>query len=63
LSLEESQLNGLLRLGLTEYEFRLYLVLVKMGPIKASELSFRAQILEQKSTEQLTSSSGRGCSR
>jgi sugar-specific transcriptional regulator TrmB len=44
LSVEESQLNALLHLGLTEYESRLYLVLVKMGPIKASELSFRAQI-------------------
>jgi sugar-specific transcriptional regulator TrmB len=44
LSLEESQLNALRHIGLTEYESRLYLVLVKMGPIKASELSFRAQI-------------------
>lgn len=44
LSVEESQRNALLQLGLTEYESRLYLVLVKMGPIKASELSFRAQI-------------------
>lgn len=44
LSLEESQLNALPHLGLTEYESRLYLVLVKVGPIKASELSFGAQI-------------------
>jgi sugar-specific transcriptional regulator TrmB len=44
LSVEESQLNALRHIGLTEYESRLYLVLVKMGPIKASELSFRAQI-------------------
>jgi len=44
LSVEESELNALRQLGLTEYESRLYLVLVKMGPIKASELSFRAQI-------------------
>lgn len=32
------------RLGLTEYESRIYLVLIKMGPIKASELSFFGQI-------------------
>jgi len=44
LTTEESERNALLHLGLTEYESRLYLVLVKMGPIKASELSFRAQI-------------------
>jgi sugar-specific transcriptional regulator TrmB len=44
LSVEESQLNALRHIGLTEYESRLYLVLVKMGPVKASELSFRAQI-------------------
>ena len=44
MSVEESELNGLRQLGLTEYESRIYLVLVKMGPIKASELSFRAQI-------------------
>ena len=31
-------------MGLTEYESRIYLVLVKMGPIKASELSFFGQI-------------------
>jgi sugar-specific transcriptional regulator TrmB len=31
-------------LGLTEYEARIYLVLVKKGPIKASELSFFGQI-------------------
>jgi sugar-specific transcriptional regulator TrmB len=44
LSVEESQLNALRHIGLTEYESRLYLVMVKMGPVKASELSFRAQI-------------------
>lgn len=41
---EERQINGLRRLGLTEYEARIYLVLVTRGPIKASELSFLGQI-------------------
>ncbi len=44
MSVEESQLNSLRHLGLTEYESRLYLVLLNLGPVKASELSFRAQI-------------------
>ena len=44
MSVEEHQLNALHRLGLTEYEARIYLVLVKRGPIKASELSFFGQI-------------------
>jgi HTH-type transcriptional regulator, sugar sensing transcriptional regulator len=44
LSVEEREITALQRLGLTEYESRIYLVLVKMGPIKASELSFFGQI-------------------
>jgi len=44
LSVEEPELSALHRLGLTEYEARIYLVLVKRGPIKASELSFFGQI-------------------
>jgi len=44
LSVEESELSALHRLGLTEYESRIYLVLVRKGPIKASELSFFGQI-------------------
>jgi sugar-specific transcriptional regulator TrmB len=44
MSVEEREITALRRLGLTEYESRIYLVLVKMGPIKASELSFFGQI-------------------
>jgi len=41
---EESENAALRRLGLTEYESRLYLALLKMGPIKASQLSFFGQV-------------------
>jgi sugar-specific transcriptional regulator TrmB len=41
---EESEIAALRRLGLTEYESRLYLALLKMGPIKASQLSFFGQV-------------------
>ena len=44
MSVEEVQLNALRRLGLPEYESRIYLVLVTTGPIKAGELSFFGQI-------------------
>jgi len=41
---EESEVTALRRLGLTEYESRLYLALLRMGPIKASQLSFFGQV-------------------
>jgi sugar-specific transcriptional regulator TrmB len=44
LSVEEKDVRALQRLGLTEYESRLYLALAKMGPIKASEVSFYAHV-------------------
>jgi len=44
LSVEEKEVAALHRLGLTEYECRLYLALVKMGPVKASEVSFFGQV-------------------
>jgi len=44
LSVEEREVAALRRLGLTEYECRLYLALVKMGPVKASEVSFFGQV-------------------
>lgn len=44
MSVEGTELSALHRLGLTEYESRIYLVLVKKGAIKASELSFFGQI-------------------
>lgn len=44
MSVDEREVTALRRLGLTEYESKIYLVLIKMGPIKASELSFFGQI-------------------
>jgi len=44
MAVEEKEVGALQRLGLTEYESRIYLVLVKMGPIKASEISFFGQV-------------------
>lgn len=44
LSVDERELSALRILGLTEYESRIYLVLVKTGPIKAGELSFFGQV-------------------
>jgi len=41
---EESEITALRRLGLTEYESRLYLALLRKGPIKASQLSFFGQV-------------------
>jgi sugar-specific transcriptional regulator TrmB len=40
LNVEEKEVAALQRLGLTEYEARIYLALARMGPIKASEVSF-----------------------
>ena len=44
MSVDEPEIAALRRLELTEYESRIYLVLVKRGQIKASELSFYGQI-------------------
>jgi sugar-specific transcriptional regulator TrmB len=41
---EEREVAALRRIGLTEYESRIYLVLVRMGPTKASEVSFFGQV-------------------
>jgi sugar-specific transcriptional regulator TrmB len=40
LAVEDKDVVALCRLGLTEYESRIYLALIKLGPRKASELSF-----------------------
>jgi sugar-specific transcriptional regulator TrmB len=40
LAVEEKEVAALCRLGLTEYESRIYLALIKMGPRKASEVSY-----------------------
>jgi sugar-specific transcriptional regulator TrmB len=44
LAVEDREVAALQRLGLTEYESRLYLSLVKQGPTKASQLSFFGQV-------------------
>jgi len=44
LAVEEKEVAAIQRLGLTEYETRIYLTVVKMGPIKASEISFFGQV-------------------
>jgi sugar-specific transcriptional regulator TrmB len=44
LTVDEKEVASLQRLGLTEYESRIYLVLVRSGSVKASELSFFGQV-------------------
>ena len=44
MSVEEKEVAALQRLGLTEYESKIYLVLVRKGSIKASEVSFFGQV-------------------
>ena len=44
LAIEEKELGALRHLGLNEYESRIYLVLVRSGPIKAGEISFFGQV-------------------
>ncbi len=44
LAVEDKEVAALSRLGLTEYEARIYLALVRMGPRKASEVSFFAHV-------------------
>jgi len=44
LAVDDREIAALQRLGLTEYESRLYLSLIKQGPTKASQLSFFGQV-------------------
>jgi sugar-specific transcriptional regulator TrmB len=44
LAVEDKEVAALRRLGLTEYEARIYLALVRMGPKKASEVSYFGQV-------------------
>jgi hypothetical protein len=44
LEVEDAEIRVFQRLGLTEYESRLYLSLIKHGPTKASQLSFFGQV-------------------
>ncbi len=44
MAIEDREITALRRLGLTDYEARAYLVLVKTGPKRASEISFKGQV-------------------
>ena len=44
MAIEDKEIAALQRLGLTEYESRIYLSLIKQGPTKASQLSFFGQV-------------------
>jgi len=44
LTAEDREVAALRRLGLTEYESRIYLALIRMGPKRASEVSFFGQV-------------------
>ena len=44
LAVDEKEAAALQRLGLTEYESRIYLALIKLGPKKASEVSFFGRV-------------------
>jgi len=44
LAVEDKEVAALRRLGLTDYEARIYLALIRMGPKKASEVSYFGQV-------------------
>ena len=44
MAVEEREIMALERIGLSEYECRLYLSLIRQGPSKASQLSFFGQV-------------------
>jgi len=44
MGIEQSSINALMRLGLTEYEARIYVALVRNGPSRAGELSFLSNV-------------------
>src|SRR5207237_57431 len=44
LAADEFSVQSLMKLGLTEYEARIYVVLTKMGPRNASEISFLVKV-------------------
>ena len=44
LAADEFSVQSLMKLGLTEYEARIYVVLTKMGPRNASEISFLGKV-------------------
>src|SRR5206468_12736998 len=43
-------MQSLMKLGLTEYEARIYVVLTKMGPRNASEISFLGKVPRPKTS-------------
>jgi len=44
MGIEQSHIDALMRLGLTDYEARIYIALVRSGPSRASELSFLSNV-------------------
>ena len=44
MAVEDKEVAALRRLGLTDYEARIYLALIRMGPKKASEVSYFGQV-------------------
>src|SRR2546422_9380001 len=51
LAADEFSVQSLMKLGLTEYEARIYVVLTKMGPRNASEISFLGKSRGPRHTE------------
>jgi sugar-specific transcriptional regulator TrmB len=49
MDIEQSNVNALMKLGLSEYEARIYIALVKSGPSRAGELSFLSNVPRTKS--------------
>ena len=44
MGIEQSSINALMKLGLTEYEAKIYIALAKSGPSRAGELSFLSNV-------------------
>lgn len=57
---DEKELTSLRRLGLTEYEAKIYLVLLRRGPVKASEISFFGQVPRTKTYGAIKELEGKG---
>src|SRR5579864_9419099 len=61
LAADEFSVQSLMKLGLTEYEARIYVVLTKMGPRNASEISFLGKVPRPKHTAPYEDSKAKDC--